>query len=245
MMRKADARVIEQLTAACHVLYVQGHNDVNHGQISARLAGEDRYWIRGAALGFDEVGPEDFAQVALAGDVIQGSAPVPPEWPIHAEIYAARPDVNAIVHTHAPATVVFGALGDELLPLSHDACPFYRRLGTFSRTTNTITSRDVARMMVNDLGANPAVLLKNHGVVVVGESIKAATILAVMLEKACTMQLKVPTGRTASASPASDVAEKNAFIFSDLSVATYWSYYLRKVERVREGHQLSEGSQNS
>ena len=118
--------------------------------------------------------------------------------------------------------------------------PFVGRLRTFCETTNTILSREIARMMVKDLGRSPAVLLKNHGIVVVGESVKEAVVLAVMLEKACALQLRIPAGRIASPSPPGDVAEKNEFIFSNLSIATYWSYFLRKVERVHQGTQLSE-----
>lgn len=239
-LRKVDVRLIEQLTAACHILYVEGQNDVNHGQISARVAGEDEFWIRGAALGFDEVEPDDFVRIDSSGRRLAGRRTVPPEWPIHVEAYGARPEVNAIVHTHAPSSVIFGALGQELLPLSHEGTPFQGRLNLFEMTTNTILTREVARQMVADLGANPAVLLKNHGIVVVGSNVKEATVLALMLEKACAMQLRIPPGARASGSPAGDVTEKNDFIFSDLAVATYWSYYLRKVERCRRGEQLTE-----
>lgn len=239
-LRKVDARLIEQLTAACHILYVEGHNDVNHGQVSGRVAGEDEFWIRGAALGFDEVQPDDFVRIDSSGKRLRGHRTVPPEWPIHVEAYRARPEVNAIVHTHSPSSVVFGALGQELLPLSHEGTPFQGRLNLFSMTTNTILTREVARRMVADLGANPAVLLKNHGIVVVGANVKEATILALMLEKACAMQLRLPRGASASGSPSNDVVEKNEFIFSDLAVSTYWSYYLRKLERCRRGEQLIE-----
>lgn len=238
--RKVDVRLIEQLTAACHILYVEGQNDVNHGQVSARVAGEDEFWIRGAALGFDEVVPEDFVRTNSAGERLHGHRTVPPEWPIHVEAFAARPEINAIVHTHAPGATLFGALGQKLLPLSHESSPFHGRLNVFSMTTNTILTREVARQMVRDLGENPAVLLKNHGIVVVGSNIKEATILALMLEKACAMQLRLPAAAAASGSPQGDVTEKNDFIFSKLAVSTYWSYYQRKLERCRHGEQLIE-----
>lgn len=245
ILRKVDERILQQLTAACHILYVQGHNDVNHGQISARVADEEKYWIRGASLGFDEVEHHSFTQIRIDGNIVQGHASVPPEWPIHSEIYEARPDVNAVVHTHAPASIIFGALEEALLPLSHDGCPFSGKLGVFSETTNTILTREMAKKMVLTLATNSAVLLKNHGVVVVGGSIKEATILALMLENACAMQLRVPVGKNVSPSPPFDVVEKNHFIFSDLAVSTYWSYYLRKVNRIQSGVQLPESTEAS
>jgi len=243
-LRKVDRRLLEELTTACHILYLEGQNDLNHGQASARVAGEERFWLRGAALGFEEVGPEDFVLVDGEGRRCHGHRAVPPEWPIHTEIYAARPEVNAVVHTHAPAAILWSSLGRELLPLSHDGCPFSGRLGLFTETTNTILTREMAAKMVEVLGEGPAVLLKNHGLVAVGGNLKEATVMALMLEKACALQLRLPPeallGEAASASPPEDVAEKNHFIFSHLAVSTYWSYYTRKLDRVRRGEQLPE-----
>jgi L-fuculose-phosphate aldolase len=238
-IRAVDCALKQQLSLASQILYMEGHNDVNHGQISGRVGGDTRFFLRGAAIGFEEVGPDDFVELEGDGRVIAGSCHRPSEWPIHTEIYAARPDVNAVVHTHPPSATAFGALGQQLLPLSHDGCPFYRRLNRFDLTTNTVLTVDVARDMVSTLGRNPAVLLKNHGVVVVGRSVRAATVLAVMLERACALQLKV-AALSPSGSPESDVSEKNEFIFSDIAMRTYWDYFLRKLHRVQKGTQLQE-----
>ncbi len=239
-LRKVDQRLVEQLVNACHLLYMEGQNDINNGQASARVAGEVEFWLRGAALGFDEVGSEDFVRVGPDGVRLRGHRSVPAEWPIHSEIYLARPEVGAIIHTHAPAATLFGALGRELLPISHEGCPFYGRLGTFEETTNTILDVDTARALVDVLGDGPAVLLKNHGIVTVGGNLKEATVLALLLERACALQLRLPEGAAVSPSPEADVVEKNAFIFSHLSLATHWSYYNRKLARVRAGEQLPE-----
>lgn len=237
--RAVDSVLKQQLSLASQILYMEGHNDVNHGQISGRVGGEKSFFLRGAAIGFEEVGPDDFVELQGDGEIIGGNCYRPSEWPIHTEIYAARPDVNAIVHTHPPCATAFGALGQELLPLSHDGCPFHRRLNRFDLTTNTVLSVEVARAMVKSLKTNPGVLLKNHGVVVVGRSVRAATVLAVMLERACALQLKV-AALNPSGSPDSDVSEKNEFIFSDVAMRTYWDYFSRKLQRVQKGIQLQE-----
>lgn len=76
--------------------------------------------IKGALTGFDEATPDDF----VAADLSPAQPPTalaPPELPLHQAIYTARPEVAAIVHSHAPAGLVFGALDTELVPLSHEA----------------------------------------------------------------------------------------------------------------------------
>ncbi len=237
--RAVDSALKQQLSLASQVLYMEGHNDVNHGQISGRVRGETRFFLRGAAMGFEEVGPDDFVELEADGSIIGGTRHRPSEWPIHTEIYASRTDVNAVVHTHPPNATVFGALGQDLVPLSHDGCPFHQRLDRFDLTTNTVLTVDVARAMVSVLGSNSAVLLKNHGIVVVGKSVRAACVLSLMLERACALQLKV-AALNPSGSPVSDVTEKNDFIFSDLAIRTYWDYFVRKLHRTRTGTQLQE-----
>lgn len=239
-LRKVEVALCSQMTIGSHILYVEGQNDFNHGQISARVPKETEFLIRGAAIGFDEVEKEDFVKIDLIGTKLRGHRHVPPEWPIHTEIYRNHEHVNAIVHTHAPNAIVFSSLDQKLSPLSHDGCPFYDNLSIFSATTNTITTIDMAEKMIDALGDAPAILLKNHGIVTTGKTIKEAVIRAIVLEQACAMQLKIPHGVEFTGSPDDDVPLKNDFIFSDVAVTTYWQYFSRKLQRVNENRQLPE-----
>jgi L-fuculose-phosphate aldolase len=240
VLRKAEQALCQQMTLGSHILYVEGQNDFNHGQISARIPKEDEFLVRGAALGFDEVEEDDFVKVNLVGEKISGHRQVPPEWPIHTSIYRAHPSVNSIVHTHAVNSVIFSSLGQKLRPISHDGCPFYENLPIFADTTNTITTVEMANAMLRSLGDAKAILLKNHGIVTTGKTIKEAVISAIILERACAMQLRVPTGLEFSTSDEEDVASKNKFIFSEVALTTYWQYFSRKVQRVKGHTQLPE-----
>jgi len=235
-----DARLIDRLVTACHILYVEGQNDFNHGQVSARRGLTDRYWIRSAAIGFDEATADSFALCEADGRRIAGKVVVPPEWPIHSAIYRARPDVHAIVHTHAPNALVFGARPRPLEPISHDGCPFHGRLGHFDATTNTITTLDVAEHLGGVLGDGCAILLRNHGLVTAGRSVKEAIILAICLEQACAFQLKAEASGTFLASPPEDIEPKRGFIFNDVAINTYWAYFERKLGRIKQGLQLPQ-----
>ncbi|OED49668.1 hypothetical protein AB838_06205 [Rhodobacteraceae bacterium (ex Bugula neritina AB1)] len=235
-----DKALIKRLTTACHILYMEGQNDLNHGQISARRGSSAEYWIRGAAMGFEEASSTSFALCGMDGGRLSGTVTVPPEWPIHSAVYARCPGVNAIVHTHAPNALIFGAKRRPLVPLSHDGCVFAGALGYFDLTTNTILDLNTAGRLADALGAGKAVLLKNHGLVTVGGTIQEAAVLAVCLEQACALQLRAEASGHISGSEGSDITEKEEFIFSDAAVSTYWSYLERKLARVREGRQLPQ-----
>ena len=235
-----DLALKERLTTACHILYVEGQNDFNHGQVSARRGRSDQFWVRGAAMGFDEVTTDSFALCDMTGAKHAGSVVVPPEWPIHTSVYRRRPDVNAIIHTHAPNALIFGARNRPLVPISHDGCPFYGRVSHYDMTTNTITTEDMAEALADSLGDGCAVLLKNHGLVVAGANIKEATIHALCLEQACALQLRAEAAGEFGVSPEQDIYDKRDFIFSPAAQSTYWSYYERKVARIKAGTQLPQ-----
>ena len=235
-----DDAILNRLTTASHILYIEGQNDFNHGQISARRGNTDQYWVRGAAMGFDEVTPDRFALCRLDGSKIAGNVVVPPEWPIHSAIYERKKYVNSIVHSHAPNALVFGAKQRPLIPISHDGCVFMGGLGYFDLTTNTILDRSTADKLVDALGDGKAVLLKNHGLVTVGRNVREATILALCLEQACALQLRAEASGHLSGSDINDAVAKKSFIFSDVSIATYWSYFERKLKRITSFQQLPQ-----
>ena len=235
-----DSAILSRLTTASHILYLEGQNDFNHGQISARRGNGAEYWIRGAAMGFDEVTNNSFALCGIDGRKRTGTVTVPPEWPIHSAVYGRHAKVNAVVHSHAPNALIFGSKQRPLVPISHDACPFVDGLGYFDLTTNTILDSETANAMVDALGTHKAILLKNHGLVTVGANIREATILAICLEQACALQLRAEAAGHIDWSDATDARAKSDFIFSSVAIATYWSYFERKLKRVQNGTQLPQ-----
>ncbi|WP_159944664.1 MULTISPECIES: class II aldolase/adducin family protein [unclassified Nocardiopsis] len=219
------------LAAAARSLSLGGHDDFNQGQVSLRLPGRAHMFIKGAMKGFDECVPTDIVTTPL--DPADEPDPLaPPELPLHQAIYKSRPDVNAIVHSHAPNGLIFGATDLPLRPVSHDGAYFQGRLPKFTETSNTVLNLETANLVAKALGDNPALLLRNHGSVVVGKTIQHAVVFAHMLERACKLQLAAEqlnvdyhwSGR-------GDVAKKRDFVHSDLSVRSYWTYCLSQVRR--------------
>jgi L-fuculose-phosphate aldolase len=228
----AEARLAVNLALASRMLSRDGHDDLNQGQVSARLPGSARFLIKNALCGFNEARPGDMVFASVDPD--QPAAPLaPPELPLHQAIYAARPDVNAVVHSHAPYTLVFGATDWDVRPISHDGACFQGRLPRFTATTNTVLDIDTGRAVARALGDCPAALLRNHGSVVVGKSLREAAVLAQVLERACRIQIIAEgTGAAYHVSAAEDVHRKVDYIYSDTAVKAYWDYCVRLVKQL-------------
>jgi L-fuculose-phosphate aldolase len=224
-------RMVVQLALGARMLSLDGHDDFNQGQISARQPGADTFLIKNALCGFDEATPEQMVQAS-----VDGAAPppriAPPELPLHQAIYQARPDVNAIVHSHAPHTLVFGATDLPVRPISHEGAYFTDRTGLFTETSNTVLDLDTGRRIALALADHPAVFLRNHGGVVVGKSVRHAAVFAQVLERACRLQLAAEgAGAPYHWSSERDVELKLGFIYADLSVRSYWDYAVRRLVR--------------
>ncbi|MGW6539145.1 class II aldolase/adducin family protein [Streptomyces sp. NPDC055051] len=225
-------RLANQLALGGRMLSLDGHDDFNQGQISARIPGADTFLIKNALCGFDEVTPEDTV-TATVDHTQRAPRAAPPELPLHQAIYRARPDVNGIVHSHAPYTLLFGACDLELRPLSHEGSYFVDATGLFTTTSNTVLDIATGDRIAKELGdTGRAVFLRNHGGVIVGKSVRHAAIFAQVLERACRLQLAAhSTGLRFHHSTPEDVRLKQDFIYADLSVRSYWDHAVRRAVR--------------
>jgi L-fuculose-phosphate aldolase len=225
----AEKGLALNLAFASRILSLDGQDDFNQGQVSARLSGSVNLVIKQAICGFCEATPEEMLSAPL--DPLAPAHPmVPPELPLHQAIYEARPDVNAIVHTHAPNTLVFGATDWDIEPISHDGACFQGRLTRFTGTSHTVLNIRTGREVAQALGDFAAVLLRNHGAVVVGRTIKEATVLAVVLERACRIQLLARSiGAAYHVSSPKDVELKQEFIFSPIAIRAFWDFCNRRI----------------
>jgi ribulose-5-phosphate 4-epimerase/fuculose-1-phosphate aldolase len=108
---------------------------------------------------------------------------------IHSEIYRARPDVQAVVHTHSPSLIPFGFTGNRLRPVCHmssflgSSTPVFEiRNAASDHTDLLIRSEALGKALVDVLGPNPVALMRGHGCVVVGNSLPQALFRAVYTE---------------------------------------------------------------
>ena len=162
-----------------------GLNRGTSGNCSVREAGQGKsFLITPSAVPVGELSPEDMFEMGLDGEMVGLSGRPSSEWRIHRDIYVARSEVLAVVHTHSPFATALSCLRKDL-PAFHymiavaggDSirCAPYSLFGT----------EDLSRGVLIALDSRRACLLANHGMVAVGASLSSAISLAVEVEALC------------------------------------------------------------
>lgn len=221
----------EKLSVACKILVMEGHGDFHLGHMSARIYGEkNQLLFKCAEWGLEETTSENLITIDIDGNKLSNHGSLHLEYPIHTELLRAREDVNAVVHTHPPYSIIIGCTAGELYPVSHDALALINDL-VISDQYELIISSNQGKRLAQDLGKKNAAILKNHGIVVVGESIEAACVRAVLLEKSAKIQCNASkVGEFKYISPQeAESMRKNKW--NDAMLKRMWEYLIRKAER--------------
>ena len=223
--------VRRSVALGCGVLGMEGQGDLVWGHVSARDPGGGGVWMKRAGLGFEEVGPRDVLLVTVSGEVVEGAGNRHAEYPIHTEIVAARSDVGAVVHSHAPHAVALGSLGVPLVPLSHEGTLFVPPdVARFTRTGDLILTPELGRAVAAALGDRNAVMLVNHGIVTVGPDVPTAVMSAILLERACRMQLTAMASGTVSRwSDDEEALAKRVHCYPPEQLTSAWEYLVRSL----------------
>ena len=176
-----------RIVKASRELYDHGLVRGTSGNISARIPGTDTFLIKPSGVRMEFLTPEELVLVDLQGNKIRGKLNVSVETPIHAAIYRARKDVQAVVHTHAPTATAFGVAKKEILPL---------QIEMFMLLPNGVPvvpfkppgSKALAEAVQKKIANYDAVILENHGIITVGSTIEAACNLSEMVEEGAKIQ---------------------------------------------------------
>jgi L-fuculose-phosphate aldolase len=180
----------QRLIDAGHILENAGQGDLTRGHVSIRLPDDPTHFImKPHSYGFDEITLENIVLCNLEGEKVGGGGRKHSEVYIHSEIYKARPEVNSVIHTHPTYAVALSATSQALEPISQPAVAFADGLPYFNDAIDLIRTQDLGRGVAKALGSCKAVLMRNHGAAIVGQNVEEATILAIMLDNACQIQL--------------------------------------------------------
>ena len=204
--RRDESAVRLDLAAAYRLAALAGWDDTIYTHLSAAVPGEaGHYLINEFGLGFDEVTASNLVKVDAAGHVVDGSGrPVNPSgFAIHGAVHAARPEIECVVHLHAPWGVSLSMLPEGLLPTSQWAMRFFGRLGRHAYEGLALSPAEQDRL-VNNLGSLDGLILENHGTLTVGHSVAEAYMLMHMLERAAQAQLRAMAAIGGCVQPADD-----------------------------------------
>ena len=173
---------IDELRTATRILVGEGILD-GFGHVSARHPDRPGHYLM---VGNNLGAKSRVLELDADSNPVQSSDDRPSiERFIHGEVYRQRPDVMAIVHTHAPALIPFGVCNIPLRPLYHmdgfleDGPPVFDIRTKHGVTNMLVTTPEIGQTLATSLGARAMVLMRGHGATVVGASIKEAVFRAV------------------------------------------------------------------
>lgn len=193
-----DPKLVEDLVAANRILAHEGILAEGWGHVSVRL-GPDRFLIS-QAVAPELVTAADLVEMDLDGKPINAKPrDLYSERFIHAEVYRARPDVVAVVHTHAPPVIPFAASQVPLRPMYHRAAfialgvPVFEIRDAGGMTDMLIRNPKLGAALAKSLGEHPAVLMRGHGATVVGPSLPRVVSRSIFLAMNATLQREAMT----------------------------------------------------
>jgi ribulose-5-phosphate 4-epimerase/fuculose-1-phosphate aldolase len=197
------------------------------GHASARVPGTDRIVIKPkhspTVRGMAGLGADAMVVVDLDGQLVEGSARPPAEVFIHTEIYRARPDVAAVVHTHQRAATLAGVLGLPIEPVLHVPSTFVDADPPVWPHPVLVTDAQRGRDLAGALGDGRFCHLQGHGIVSVAVDLREATVAAAMLEQLAEAAL---TAAAAGAKPRRITPAEIATLRGQVAgVEGRWAYY--------------------
>jgi L-fuculose-phosphate aldolase len=220
-----------QVAWACRILAAHGYEDLTLGHVSSR--GDealDVMWIKRKGVSLAEVTPGDVLRASINGE-IEKASDMHLEAVLHTEIYRARPDVRCVIHGHPLHATALGAAHADLAFLSHDAILFRDGLASLEEVPEMIVGHGQGQVVADALGDRSALLMRNHGVVVVGKDVPWAVLAAVTLERAA--QLQATAARLGELRPIADEAVEplHEMKYQEAFLAEYWDAWIRELRR--------------
>jgi ribulose-5-phosphate 4-epimerase/fuculose-1-phosphate aldolase len=186
--------------------------DLIFSHISLRLPGDDpRFLINPYGLLFEEITASGLVVVGLDGEPVSpgGHRVNPAGFVIHSAIHEARPDAHSVLHTHSRFGCAVAAQKGGLLPLNQMSMEFYGRTAYHDYEGVALNDDEKARL-VADLGDRNAMILRNHGLLTVGESASRAFLRMFYLERACEIQIAAQSAGQDLLLPSHEIAEHTA-----------------------------------
>jgi len=229
--------------AACYRLVaLYGWSDLVFTHISAKLppsvSGDAHHFlINPYGLMFDEITASSLVKVDEAcNKVIASDFPVNPAgFVIHSAVHEARPDAGCVLHTHTRAGVAVSAQAAGVLPISQQSTFVLGSLAYHAYEGVAFKDDEKPRLQA-DLGRANFLMLRNHGLLVVGKTIADAFLSMYVFENTCRIQIDAQAGGTAltSVNPAivSGVAEALRVQTGGMGGAFVWPSLIRKLDRL-------------
>jgi HCOMODA/2-hydroxy-3-carboxy-muconic semialdehyde decarboxylase len=240
---RAPIRLLDELVTANRILAHEGVVD-SFGHVSVRHPTRDDRYFLSRARAPECIGIEDLMEFDLGGTPIDPAGRQPyAERFIHAAVYEARADVRAVVHHHSPSVIPFSVTAAALSPIMHMAAgigidvPTWDSRSAFGDTNLLVTTMDMARHLASALGGRAVILMRGHGAVVAGASVREVVFNSVYLQLNADLQRRAHALGETTALSAGEVAAvlrtRSSFTFERA-----WEYWCRRAGRAYDARAM-------
>jgi len=181
----------QRLAAGFRLFAHFGFDEGVAGHITARDPEHtDHFWVNPFGMHFAHIRASDLILVNESGEVVGSDRHVNRSaFAIHSRVHAARPDVVAAAHAHSMYGKSWSTLGRLLDPITQDACAFYQDHGVFESYEGLVSQTDEGDRIASTLGSRKAIILRNHGLLTVGETVDEAVWWFITMDRSCQAQL--------------------------------------------------------
>ncbi|HTS20441.1 MAG TPA: class II aldolase/adducin family protein [Casimicrobiaceae bacterium] len=228
-----DPELVARLVLANRILYAQGVVD-GFGHVSVRHDRSPAHFLLSRNMAPGLVSREDIVTFDLDGVALDAAGRrVYLERFIHGEIYRARPEVRAIVHSHSPSVIPFGVTAQPLRPVFHmsgflgEGAALFEIRDIAGDTDMLVSSSPLGMALARSLGERSTVLMRGHGSTVVGASLEQAVYRAIYAEVNARLQLQAMTLGEVKYLNAGEAAKAAAT--NDTQVGRAWELWARGV----------------
>jgi ribulose-5-phosphate 4-epimerase/fuculose-1-phosphate aldolase len=210
------------------------------GHASARIPGTNRFYIstrRSPGLA-DE---NDLLVIDTDGKVLSGNGNPNSEFWIHARIYAARPEVNGVVHAHPLACISLTQIGEPHRVVHNQGGVFVGGVPEYGRI-GLIRSRELGDAVAQSLGKGVAVMMRGHGVTTAFADVRAATVAACFLEESAALNIRMLSAAGGNGKRIREFTREEAELARDqtgpgvAAAGRAWEYYAAAAEGLALGN---------
>jgi ribulose-5-phosphate 4-epimerase/fuculose-1-phosphate aldolase len=226
------------LAAAYRLVDLYGMTEMSANHISTRVPGEeDAFLINPYGLLYDQMHASCFIKLDLAGNVLFNPTELGfnrAGYVIHSAIHGARHDVDCVIHTHTIAGMAVSAMKCGLMPIAQTSMRFAKI--AYHEYEGVAINADEQERLVRDLGDQAGMILRNHGLLVVGGSIPEAFNNIFRLERACQVQVAALSCNVELQLPPQKVVEASYRLYLPQVRRPFgvleWPALLRKLDKI-------------
>lgn len=183
----------QHMACVFRVFARNGYTEGTAGHISVRDPVDiHTFWINPLGVHFSLLKASDMVRVDYDGNIIEGDGAVNKAgFSIHSALHKARPDVNAACHCHTTFGKAYSVFCKPLEMINQDVCTFYKSHGVYEDFGGVAVDKNEGEDIAKAIGRGKGAILRNHGLITVGQTVDEAGYLFVLMERSCQNQMLV------------------------------------------------------